>query len=114
MSTPEGVNELAGFIGALRRDDIPTLSEVQAAMPMVAGEAGSLMPGKLADRGERGWDGADGGNRDSGAAAELARLVKLMDDMCAVVVKRKAGTAATELARTWQAIRKITRENGGK
>lgn len=114
MSTPEGINELAGFIGALRRDDIPTLSEAQAAMPMVTSPDGAVMPARLADRGERGWDGPDGGNRDSGAATELARLVKLMDQMTDDVIHQRQAYSAIRLANTWAAIRKITRENGGK
>lgn len=110
----QGISELSRFIGALRRDDIPTLGEVKAAMPMVTRADGGLVPERLNRDG--GW--GDDADRDSQAAQELARLVKKLDDL---VHEWRNGSGSIflsefidDLTETWAAIRKITRENGGK
>lgn len=95
---------------ARMRDAIPTLAEIMAADTWVILEGGGIVPERL--NRDTGW--GDDADRDSAAAQELARLVKRMDVMCSNVVAREVNGAALKLAQTWQAIRKITRENGGK
>lgn len=108
----EGLAELMGFVAATSRDAIPTLEEVKAASPMVDGPTGALVPERLADRDGRGW--GDDADRDSASAAELARLVSQLDQMADDVVHGRQAYSAIRLANQWQAIRKITRGNGGK
>lgn len=103
---------MVGFVAALGRDNVPTLDEVKAASPMVEQASGALVPPRLADRGGRGW--GDDADRDSASAAELARLVSQLDQMADDVVHGRQAYSAVRLANQWQAIRKITRDNGGK
>ena len=91
----------------MRRDNIPTLAEVKAAMPMATTPQGALVPGNFPAL-------ADPDDRDSAEAAELARLVKDMDVMCDHVVTVHIPGAALKLAQQWQAIRKITQSNQPK
>lgn len=112
MTTPEGIGGLEAFIAAMARENVPTLGEVKAAMPMVTNASGGLVPERLADRDDQGW--GDDANRDSGAAAELATLVRQMDQMTDDVLHQRQAYSAVRLANQWAAIRKITRENGGK
>lgn len=97
---------------ARMRDAIPTLAEVMAADTWVTRPGGAVVPQRL--NRDSGW--GDDADRDSDAAAELARLVKVMDGLADDLLMGKVGhgVAAAKLASTWQAIRKITRENGGK
>jgi hypothetical protein len=103
-----------GDLYALLAGRNPSLDELKADSDMVTGPDGALMPKVLADRGQRGWDGADGApaDRDSGEAAKLAGLVRDMDTMCAHVVATQIPGAALKLANQWQAIRKITQGRG--
>ena len=110
----EGIKELTGFVAAIARDNVPTLAEVMAAKPLILTGQGALIPEVFpAVSGEPGED------RDSAQAAELARLVKHMDD----AVKAWDESSLTypdqddllsviiDLTETWQAIRKITQSN---
>lgn len=103
-------DEVAAQMAAERRDAVPTLAEIKAAMPMVAVEQpdgeGGIAPAKLPDFG---W--AADGDRDSTQAAELAELVRQMDIMCEHVMTAHIPGAALKLAGQWQAIRKITQSN---
>lgn len=113
-----------GFDDALRaaqaRDAIPTLAEVMAAGSWVSLPGGGIVPSKL-DRGpEAGW-GQDE-DRDSKVAQALAEHVKSMDELARrwrdqaskYPLRSEAVDMAGKLADTWAAIRKITRENGGR
>lgn len=97
---------------ARMREAIPTLAEAMAADTWVTGADGSLMPKRLADRGEQGWDGPSGAaaDRDSTQAARLAVLVKDMDaKVLAWLSDADQGIdEAEDICRTWQSIRKIT------
>lgn len=106
--TPGDLGDFAAYMA----DRQPSLGELKAASDMVATADGALMPARLAARGERGWDGADA-NRDSGDSAKLATLVRQMDQMADDVVNERQAYSAIRLANHWQAIRKITRDNGG-
>lgn len=73
-----------------------------------------VMPAKLADRGEAGWDRDS--DRDSRQAAKLAVLVAKLDSMARVWLAGSADQSvslalADDMANTWQAIRKITQGN---
>lgn len=97
---------VAAQLAAERRDNIPTLAEVKAAMPMVTRPDGALAPAKLP---EFGWAGD--GDRDSAQAAQLAILVRDMDDMARELIEGGAAYTARQFADQWQAIRKITQSN---
>lgn len=95
---------------AMRRESLPTLAEVMAASPMVTvdqpdGEGG-LAPARLPSFG---W--AADGDRDSAQAAQLAILVKSMDDMSDDLITGRATYSAQQFADQWQSIRKITQSN---
>lgn len=93
---------------SVARDNIPTLAEVKAAVPMVGLSDGGLVPG--------GWPvlADPDTDRDSGEAAELADLVRHMDVMCEHIVVVHIPGAALKLATQWQKIRKITQSNQPK
>lgn len=102
---------------ARMRDAIPTLAEVMAADTWVTRPGGAVVPQRL--NRDSGW--GDDADRDSDAAAELARLVKHMDelsgqyhDALGVMDVDRMIHMVSDMAFTWSAIRKITRENGGK
>jgi hypothetical protein len=98
---------------AMRREAIPTLAEVMAAMPQVAQESGAVMPGKLAARGDRGFGGADA-NRDSADAERLTALVRQMDRITQRYRRGELSDpylAAAQMANMWTDIRDITQAN---
>jgi hypothetical protein len=103
-----------GDLYALLAGRNPSLDELKAGSDMVTGPDGALMPKVLADRGQRGWDGADGApaDRDSGEAAKLAGLVRDMDGFADEVIFNDLDGMARVLADQWQAIRKITQGRG--
>lgn len=94
-------------VANIRRDNIPTLAEVKAAVPMVTTAEGTLVPTNFPDL-------ADPDDRDSGQAAELAELVRQMDDLAREVVFNDLDGMARVLADQWQKIRKITQSNQPK
>lgn len=93
-------------LAAQRRDAVPTLPEVMAAMPMRTLPEGGLVPADMPL-----VSGDPDGDRDSVQAAELARLVRDMDVMCDAVIGAYSRGAAVRLASQWQAIRRITQAN---
>lgn len=97
---------------ARMRDAIPTLAEVMAADTWVTRPDGAVVPQRL--NRDSGW--GDDADRDSDAATKLAGLVKDMDaKVSAWLSDADQGIdEAEDICRIWQAIRKITRENGGK
>lgn len=99
---------VAAQLAAERRDNIPTLAEVKAAMPMVTRPDGALAPAKLP---EFGWAGD--GDRDSAQAAQLAILVRGMDAMVDAWLSDpdQGIDEAEEICRTWRSIREITQSN---
>lgn len=102
----------AASLAAQRREAIPTLAEVMAAMPQATQADGGLMPAKLAARGDRGFGGADE-NRDSADAERLTALVRDMDRLISRYNSGQDSEAfvAAQAARFWTAIRDITQAN---
>jgi len=95
---------------AVRRDNLPTLAELEALAPQVTMPDGAMMPERIAARGDRGW--LDDSDRDSGKASQLASLVK---DLDALAVEWQAGKwtdtyVAARAVTLWQSIRKLTQE----
>lgn len=106
----QATDPVAASLAAVRRDNVPTLAEAMAAVDMVTGPDGAMMPRKLAARGDRGFGGADE-NRDSTDAERLTALVREMDVMCAHVIAAHIPGAALKLAEQWTKIRDITQAN---
>lgn len=85
---------------------------------------GSTVSGVLAARGDRGWE-ADA-DRDSAMAARLAEYVRHLDDLARKWTKQEGSFSTpypdqadfvdmiNDFTDTWQAIRKITRGEGGR
>lgn len=103
---------------AQARDAIPTLAEVMAADRWVTLPDGGIVPVRL--KRADGW-GQDE-DRDSAVAHALSAHVKRLDDLAArwgkvsatYPLRSEAVALAQDMASTWRAIRKITRENGGR
>lgn len=97
---------------AQARDAIPTLAEVMAADHWVTMPGGGIVPVRLAR--VEGW-GQDE-DRDSAMAQALSQHVKRMDELAREYFTTDATDAhiARHMAKTWEAIRKITRSNGGR
>lgn len=97
---------------AQARDAIPTLAEVMAADRWVTMPDGGIVPVRLARA--DGW-GQDE-DRDSAMAQALSGLVRDMDVKVAAWLRdaNQGIDEAEDICRIWQAIRKITRSNGGR
>lgn len=75
---------------------------------MVTMSDGTILPRKLAQRGEAGWDGEE--DRDSAQAAKLAELVRDMDGSVTAWLADSSASVeeAERIMGLWVDIRKIT------
>lgn len=95
-----------------RSDQVKRIEAEYPGVDMVTMPSGALMPRKLADRGDRGWQAE--ADRDSRQPARLVELYGQLDSLCDRVLGVEATTLsntdlAHAMAAAWREVRRLTR-----